>query len=158
MEREGFNLDDESNRDLHRWFDGEMSESEREAMESSIREDADLEQAAQFLDTVREEIRARPRITASAGFTDRVVRAVLPKAVSESPLVVLEPFVRGLAAAAMILFAISIGMWLFLDREPSDSLTAGPIRLSSVERALLGETVDGMDSMGRGAATSPVTR
>jgi len=133
---------DRRSADAGRWLDGEMSEPERAAFQRRLESDPELAHEVELLRAVRETVRRRPRLAAPPGFAARVIRAVRPGE-GESPWLVLEPFVRGLAAAASILLLVSLGMWLFLERGPRDSFTAGPIRPSAMERALLGDASSG---------------
>lgn len=134
----------EADLELGRWFDGELTHARERAARERVDRDPDAAHTIEFYASVRESVREQPRVTASAGFSDRVLGAVLGSK-PESPWVVLEPFVRGLALAASVLLVVSIGLWMFVDRSPiggdggqGERLARG-LPVSVTERAMLGE-------------------
>ena len=129
--------------ELGRWFDVELSDERKDAVRERVEQDPDAAHTIEFYSNVRETVRRKPRLSASAGFSDRVLGAVLGSR-AESPWVVLEPFVRGLALAASVLLFVSIGLWMFVGHSPigdgaqGDRLARG-LPVSVTERAMLGE-------------------
>jgi anti-sigma factor RsiW len=124
--------------DLNRWFDGELPSEEGSRVERAMRERPDLADEARFLEAVRQTVRGRERIRASSGMSARILEAVLPGA-AEPVWILVEPLVKRLAVAASILLLASLALGVIFSAPPRERGGAGPIRISAVERALLGD-------------------
>jgi anti-sigma factor RsiW len=151
MDRDEWDAEGERQRELARWFDGELPEDRRPEVEARLRRDPEATQHLESFEAVRSVIRSRPRPAAPAGFAGRVVRAALGG--SESPWAVLEPFVRRLALAASVLLLVSIGVWLALrdadvDRSGATYRLSAGLPRSAMERAMLGEEWGPLWSLG----------
>jgi len=122
---------------LGRWFDGELRGEDAATIERRVREDRELGDETRFLKAVRAAFRSRERLAAGPGFTDRILEAVFPPG-ADSVWILVGPLVKRLAVAASIVLLVSVGLGLVFFGAPDDGLAAGPIRPSSLERALLG--------------------
>lgn len=124
------------------YIDGALSESERNALEVRLADDAELRRELQRLRATVELVNALPTLAAPRDFT------LTPRMVRRSPTILTSAAFSALsAAAAVVLLIVGVALFNTSMRVPAGSLTANQVALAPT--VLAATTQDDVDEAAR---------